>query len=114
MISFTSEQNYYIYPDPVDMRKDINGLSGFVNEEMKMDPRTMNNVYIFLSRKLTMMKILYRGPGRFELLKIRLDAGKFFLPVFQEEKSCYKICWSDFVRFTESVSYTKMRMREQG
>jgi hypothetical protein len=101
MISFTSEQNYYIYPEPVDMRKDINGLSGFVNEEMKMDPRTMNNVYIFLSRKLTMMKILYRGLGRFELLKIRLDAGNSFC--------LYSRKRSPVIKFAGAISFASQR-----
>ena len=113
MISFTSRQKYYFYSGPMDMRKDIDTLSEVVRSQMGLDPYIEESVFIFMSKNLRTMKILYRGRRRFELTKIRLDDEKFFLPVFQEEKSCYKICWSDFVRFTESVSYTKMRMREQ-
>ena len=28
MISFTTEQNYYLYPGPMDMRKDISRMNG--------------------------------------------------------------------------------------
>ncbi len=54
----------------------------------------------------------YRGRRRFELTKIRLDDEKFFLPVFDEQRSCYKICWSDFVTLTEGVQVTKMQIKE--
>ena len=64
------------------------------------------------SKNLRTMKILYRGRRRFELTKIRLDDEKFFLPVFDEHRSCYKICWSDFVTLTEGVQVTKMQIKE--
>ena len=35
-----------------------------------------------------------------------------FLPVFDEHRSCYKICWSDFVTLTEGVQVTKMQIKE--
>ena len=89
MLSFTSSQKYYFYASPMDMRKDIDSLSDVVR---------------------TQMKILYRGHKRFELTKIRLDEDKFFMPVFDELCSCYRICWSDFVTLTEGVQVTKMRI----
>ena len=71
MVSFTSEQNYYLYPGPMDMRKDIDGLSDIVRQEMCQDPTRLNGVFLFISKNRRMMKILYRGLKRFELTKIR-------------------------------------------
>ena len=105
MISFTSRQKYYFYSGPMDMRKDIDTLSEVV-------PYIEESVFIFMSKNLRTMKILYRGRRRFELTKIRLDDEKFFLPVFDEQRSCYKICWSDFVTLTEGVQVTKMQIKE--
>ena len=51
MISFTSEQKYYLYPRPMDMRKDIDSLSDIVREDMRLDPLRINGVFIFLSKK---------------------------------------------------------------
>lgn len=77
MISFTTEQNYYLYPGPMDMRKDIDSLSDIGREEMLLDPTRLNGVFIFIAKNRRLMKILYRGLYRFELTKVRLDKGHF-------------------------------------
>lgn len=112
MISFTSSQKYYFYSGPMDMRKDIDTISEVVRSQMGLDPYIEESVFIFMSKNLRTMKILYRGRRRFELTKIRLDDEKFFLPVFDEQRSCYKICWSDFVTLIEGVQVTKMQIKE--
>lgn len=112
MISFTSRQKYYFYSGPMDMRKDIDTLSEVVRSQMGLDPYIEESVFIFMSKNLRTMKNLYRGRHRFELTKIRLDDEKFFLPVFDEQRSCYKICWSDFVTLTEGVQVTKIQIKE--
>lgn len=112
MISFTSTQKYYFYSGPMDMRKDIDTLSEVVRSRMSLDPYMEGSVFIFMSKNLRTLKLLYRGRRRFELIKIRLDDEKFFLPVFDENRSCYKICWSDFVTLTEGVQVTGMLIKE--
>lgn len=104
MISFTSEQTYHLYTKAVDMRKDIDSLCGLIREEMGEDPNRVNHVYLFFQKGLKMAKILYRGYGRYEMLKIRLDDGKFFRPTISEDRLSGKISWSDFVALTEGVS----------
>lgn len=103
MISMTTEQNYYLYPKPMDMRKGIDRLAEIVRTEMLHDPYITNGVYVFMSRDLRKIKVLSRGFRRFELTLIRLDEEKFFLPVFDEQLCCYKISWSDFVLLTEGA-----------
>ena len=66
MISFTSRQKYYFYSGPMDMRKDIDTLSEVVRSQMGLDPYIEESVFIFMSKKLRTMKILYRGRRRFE------------------------------------------------
>ena len=112
MISFTSAQKYYFYSGPMDMRKDIDTLSEVVRSRMSLDPYMEGSVFIFMSKNLRTLKLLYRGRRRFELIKIRLDDEKFFLPIFDENRSCYKICWSDFVTLTEGVQVTGMLIKE--
>lgn len=113
MVSFTDEQKYYLYPGPMDMRKDIDSLAEIVREEMCLDPTRLNGVFIFISKKRNIMKILYRGLKRFELTKIRLDEDKFLLPIFDEERKCYRLLWSDYVTITESVSINRLRIRNK-
>ena len=78
MISMTTEQNYYLYPHPMDMRKGIDRLAEVVRTEMLHDPYITNGVYVFMSRDLRKIKVLSRGLRRFELTLIRLDEEKFF------------------------------------
>lgn len=80
----------------MDMRKDIDGLAGVVQNDMQLDPTRRNGVFIFLSKKRNLMKILTRGLDRFELLKIRLDKDKFLEPIYDEECQCVRLTWSDF------------------
>ena len=56
----------------MDMRKDIDTLSEVVRSQMGLDPFLDESVFIFMSKTLRTMKILYRGRRRFELIKIRL------------------------------------------
>ena len=95
----------------MDMRKDIDSLSDIVREDMCLDPTRLNGVFIFISKSRRLMKILYRGLHRFELTKIRLEKDKFLLPVYDEERNCYRLLWSDFITITESVSTTKLKIR---
>ncbi|MCI1646720.1 MAG: IS66 family insertion sequence element accessory protein TnpB [Bacteroides sp.] len=110
MISYTTEQHYYLYGSPADMRKDIDGLCGLIRNAMRKDPMIQDQVYVFLSKDLRKMKLLYRGFHRFELTKIRLDDDKFFLPVVDSDRKYGKISWSDFVLLTEGVAKRNIRM----
>ena len=47
------------------MRKDIDTLSEVVRSQMGLDPYIEESVFIFMSKKLRTMKILYRGRRRF-------------------------------------------------
>jgi len=53
MISYTTEQHYYLYRFPADMRKDIDGFCGLIRNAMKKGPMIQNRVYVFLSRYLS-------------------------------------------------------------
>lgn len=69
MISFTSRQKYYFYSGPMDMRKDIDTLSEVVRSQMGLDPYIEESVFIFMSKNLRTMKILYRGRSNFSLIR---------------------------------------------
>ena len=61
MISFTSRQKYYFYSGPMDMRKDIDTISEVVRSQMGLDPFLDEYVFIFMSKTLRTMKILYNA-----------------------------------------------------
>ena len=61
MISFTSKQRYYFCSFSMDMRKDIDTISEVVHSQMGLDPFLDEYVFIFMSKTLRTMKILYNA-----------------------------------------------------
>ena len=72
--------NLYIHRAPVDLRKNINGLSVIVQEEMKLDLKTQS-AFIFCNKPRTHMKILYFDRSGFALWLKRLEGSKFSWPL---------------------------------
>ena len=58
MIRFKEDVPVYLHREPVDFRKQINGLSVLVQEEMTMDAFS-EGLFVFGNRHRTRIKILY-------------------------------------------------------
>ncbi|MFK7889933.1 MAG: IS66 family insertion sequence element accessory protein TnpB, partial [Granulosicoccus sp.] len=62
-----------------DMRKSYNGLSAMVKRELGDNPLS-GEMYVFVNRKRTQMKILYFDGDGYALWCKRLEHGQFVLP----------------------------------
>ena len=69
----------YLYRDPVDMRKSINGLSLIVLEEMEM-AFECDRLFVFVSRCGKKLKLLYWDRSGFALWYKRLEKERFRWP----------------------------------
>jgi len=78
------EIQIFIKPGPTDMRKQINGLSIIVQEEMKHDPLN-GNIYLFCNKGRNRMKILYWDRNGFCMWLKRLEEDRFPWPMNSEE-----------------------------
>src|SRR5690625_5345321 len=74
MLSFGPSQRYFLYRHPTDMRKSFDGLSGLVRKELGRDP-TSGDVFIFLNRRQTHIKLLVWDRSGFALYYKRLEEG---------------------------------------
>jgi len=79
MKSIFDFESLYIHRMPVDMRKNINGLSVIVKEEMSLDLKT-SSLFIFCNKRRTHMKIIYFDTSGFALWLKRLEESKFPWP----------------------------------
>lgn len=79
MRTANSFKEVYLHKNPVDMRKSINGLSLIVSEEMLMNPCD-DGLFVFLSKKQTLMKCLYWDRSGFALWIKRLEKERFKWP----------------------------------
>lgn len=112
MIGFTSAQRYYLSRQGADMRKSYDGLSGLVRQGLGRDPLS-GEVFIFLNRRRTMVKILVWDRSGFVLWGKRLERGTFELPGGREDGASIVLTWEELVLILEGVSLRSVRRRKR-
>lgn len=79
MLPFPSAIKIFVAVEPVDMRKQFNGLWAAVQEKLHEDPKS-GAVFAFINKERTRLKLLYwDGTGVWVLAK-RLEQGRFSWP----------------------------------
>ncbi|HEG42896.1 MAG TPA: transposase, partial [Phycisphaerales bacterium] len=66
MILDWNKVRIFVKPGPTDMRKQINGLSIIVSEELEMDPFE-GNLFLFCNRRKKILKIIYWDKNGFAM-----------------------------------------------
>jgi transposase len=79
IVLFSDQYNYYLHASPTSMRKSFDGLCGIIREELGKEINT-KDVFIFLNRELSHIKILLYENDGFTLFYRRLHKGHFKLP----------------------------------
>lgn len=79
MLAFPSAIRIFVAVEPVDMRKQFNGLWAAAQERLGEDPRN-GALFAFINKARTRLKLLYwDGTGVWVLAK-RLEQGRFSWP----------------------------------
>ncbi len=112
MLGFTSAQRYYLSRRAADMRKSYDGLSGLVRQGLGRDPLS-GEVFIFLNRRRTMVKVLVWDRSGFVLWCKRLEQGTFELPRSAAAGSSIVLGWEELVLILEGVSLKSVRRRKR-
>ena len=84
MILDWTKVRMFVKPGATDMRKQINGLSIIVSEELHMDPFE-GNLFLFCNKHRRILKIIYWDKNGFCLWLKRLEKDKFPWPTNQAE-----------------------------
>jgi transposase len=80
MLNFAAGQRIYLAVEPVDMRKQFNGLWALAADKLQEDPFS-GALFVFTNKDRDRLKILYwDGSGVWVLAK-RLGKGRFSWPV---------------------------------
>jgi transposase len=66
----------HVYGQPVDMRKSFDGLYALTRQELGADPLS-GDLYVFINRRATQMKVLYWDRTGFCVWAKRLEQGRF-------------------------------------
>ena len=84
------------------MRKSFDGLCGLVISGMQRQP-TSGEVFVFLNRSRTHIKLLHWEHGGFVLYYKRLEQGTFGPPALKKGE----LAWSDLVLLVEGIQVVK-------
>jgi transposase len=80
MLTFAASQRIYLAVEPVDMRKQFNGLWALAAEKLREDPFG-GSLFVFTNKDRDRVKmLLWDGSGVWVLAK-RLEKGRFSWPL---------------------------------
>ncbi len=96
----------WLYTPPTDMRKSFDGLSALVRQKLAEDP-TSGQLFVFVNRKRTQLKVLYFEQGGYCLWSKRLEAGRFHFNAQGEEKRALN--WTDLKLIIEGIDPASVR-----
>jgi transposase len=112
MFHLHDKLKYFLYPAPVDMRKSFYTLSGIVSSVMKRNVQD-GEVFIFVNRRLTIMKILHLEHGGLVIYHKKLARGVFKLPSFEESLTSHAISWHVLMMIVRSVKPGKRLLKRR-
>lgn len=102
MFCLNDSMRYFLCPGKTDMRRGMNSLCGVVRDQMGHDV-CMGDVFIFINRNKTTMKLLHMEDGGLVLYMKRLEEGVFRLPRYDEASRSYPMQWRDLVMMVEGI-----------
>lgn len=112
MLSLLQSRHYYIYLSCTDMRKGFDSLSGIVSSQMQFNPLS-KDVFIFINRRRSQMKLLHWEGDGFALYYKRLEQGTYELPKVDKNECCVHVSVSRLEKIFQGVSVYQNRQRKR-
>jgi transposase len=84
LLSLHEGRSYHLYRKETDMRKSFDALCGIISTELGRNALN-GDVFIFINKPRTHLKLLVWETGGFTLFYRRLEQGTFELPAFDHD-----------------------------
>jgi len=104
--------SYFIYSQPTDMLKSFDGLGGIVRNELGRNPLS-GDIFIFINRRRTMIKILVWDNGGFVIYYKRLETGTFEMPLREEHERSIQIGRDDLMMILEGIKLENVKKNKR-
>jgi transposase len=104
------QQRYWLWQGDTDMRYSFDGLSGLIRGQMVGHDPVSGDVFIFLNRRRTQLKVLVWESGGFLIYHKRLEVGTFERPGVP---SSGDLRWDELVLMVEGVVMKGLRRRKR-
>jgi transposase len=98
----------HLYGHPTDMRKSFTGLYALTREGLGLDP-VSGDLFVFISRRATQMRVLYFDRSGFCVWAKRLDAGRFISDWSQVRTR--QMDWTALKLLLEGIEPGRLRKR---
>ncbi len=112
LYGFTGTLRYYLYGRPADMRKGFDGLCGLVINHLGANPRS-GDVFIFINRVRTHIKILLWDQTGFVIYYKRLERGTFEMPTVLPQMPSLEISRQKLMLILEGISLKTIHRRKR-
>jgi transposase len=76
MLQLTVESKIYVYVEPIDMRRSIDGLSVLLADSYQQNPQT-GDLFIFTNKQRNKIKLLFWDRNDFALYYKKMERGRF-------------------------------------
>jgi len=111
MFSLNEGNRFVVCLSGVDLRKGLDGLCGLIRY-LSLNP-VNGDVYVFLNKSRTTMKLLHWERGGFVIYYKRMESGRISRMIFLKEGVGFRtICWDELVLFMEGIS-AKIKRRKR-
>lgn len=112
MLHLSPTVRYYLCRSPADMRKGFDSLSGIVSSQMQFNASS-GDIFIFLNRPRTHIKLLlWEGDG-FALYYKRLEQGTYELPACSSSDTTMAITQQQLQFILQGVALAKIEYRKR-
>lgn len=102
ILVLTDHYNYFLYEAGTDMRRSFSGLEGIVKNALKKEMNE-KDVYVFLNKQLTHMKILIYEKRKYCLFYQRLHKGTFKSPATVSENGTIQLMANELLMMIRGI-----------
>jgi hypothetical protein len=110
MFRLTEDLRFYFFTGKVNMRRGCISLCEVIRSEMKCNPTDERNVYIFMNRQCTIVRVIHCERGFYVMYEKRPINGKFRKPIYDSKSGKCQISYTDLVCLTEGLVSTQIRL----
>lgn len=96
--------------EPVDLRRSFDGLAATALSRLGVDPRE-GGLFVFLNRRGTQVRVLFRDPQGWCILAKRLDGARFRRPRVEAGRISWETDTQTVLRFLDDVVPSATRSR---
>lgn len=100
----------YFAVKPADLRRSFSGLAALASAELAKDP-TQGGLFVFLNRRASQARILFKDPHGWCLLCKRLDGGQFRRPACEDGRFVWELDAAALLRWLDDIEPSRASVR---